>query len=128
MCKLSPTLSETLCCPSAPIVVGGQSEIKIVIRENRVLPMVSADGQHSVSLNVFMIHLFEKIQNLGSNQVWYGRPYRNHNLVDAINLHSVSLNVGDSLHIRKHPFKLSLLHPPGYDFYMASRITILISL
>ncbi len=55
---------------SRPIVVGGQSEIKIVIRENRVLPMVSADGQHSVSLNV-----------------------------------------GDSLHIRKHPFKLSLLHP-----------------
>lgn len=65
---------------SRPIVVGGQSEIKIVIRENRVLPMVSADGQHSVSLNV-----------------------------------------GDSLHIRKHPFKLSLLHPPGYDFYMACR-------
>ena len=23
--------------------------------------------------------------------------------------------------IRKHPFKLSLLHPPGYDFYMACR-------
>ena len=65
---------------SRPIVVGGQSEIKIVIRENRVLPMVSADGQNSVSLNV-----------------------------------------GDSLHIRKHPFKLNLLHPPGYDFYMACR-------
>jgi len=65
---------------SRPIVVGGHSEIKILIRENRVLPMVSADGQHSVSLNV-----------------------------------------GDSLHIRKHPFKLNLLHPPGYDFYMACR-------
>ena len=65
---------------SRPIVVGGHSEVKITIRENRVLPMVSADGQHSVSLNV-----------------------------------------GDSLHIRKHPFKLSLLHPPGYDFYMACR-------
>ncbi|WP_139852314.1 NAD(+) kinase [Acinetobacter pullicarnis] len=65
---------------SRPIVVGGQSEIKVQIRENRVMPMVSADGQHSVSLNV-----------------------------------------GDSLHIRKHPFKLTLLHPPGYDFYMACR-------
>ena len=65
---------------SRPIVVGGHSEIKIMIRENRVLPMVSADGQHSVSLSV-----------------------------------------GDSLHIRKHPFKLNLLHPPGYDFYMACR-------
>ena len=61
---------------SRPIVVGGHSEIKIQIRENRVLPMVSADGQHSVSLNV-----------------------------------------GDSLHIRKHHYKLNLLHPPGYDFY-----------
>ncbi|WOE32373.1 MULTISPECIES: NAD(+) kinase [unclassified Acinetobacter] len=65
---------------SRPIVVGGQSEIKIEIQENRVLPMVSADGQHSVSLSV-----------------------------------------GDSLHIRKHPYKLNLLHPPGYDFYMACR-------
>ena len=65
---------------SRPIVVGGHSEIKLLIRENRVLPMVSADGQHSVSLNV-----------------------------------------GDSLHIRKHPFKLNLLHPPGYDFYMSCR-------
>nr|WP_144424801.1 NAD(+) kinase [Acinetobacter equi] len=65
---------------SRPIVVGGQSEIKIEIKENRVLPMVSADGQHSVSLSI-----------------------------------------GDSLHIRKHPYKLNLLHPPGYDFYMACR-------
>ena len=65
---------------SRPIVVGGHSEIKLLIRENRVLPMVSADGQHSVSLNV-----------------------------------------GDSVHIRKHPFKLNLLHPPGYDFYNACR-------
>lgn len=65
---------------SRPIVVGGHSEIKLLIRENRVLPMVSADGQHSVSLNE-----------------------------------------GDSLHIRKHPFKLNLLHPPGYDFYMSCR-------
>lgn len=65
---------------SRPIAVGGHSEIKILIRENRVLPMVSADGQHSVSLNV-----------------------------------------GDQLYIRKHPFKLNLLHPPGYDFYAACR-------
>ncbi len=65
---------------SRPIVVGGESEIKIQIRDNRVLPMVSADGQTSVSLQI-----------------------------------------GDWLHIRKHPFKLSLLHPPGYDFYAACR-------
>ena len=65
---------------SRPIVVGGHSEIKLTIRQNRVLPMVSADGQASISLGV-----------------------------------------GDSLHIRKHPFKLNLLHPPGYDFYMACR-------
>ena len=65
---------------SRPIVVGGQSEIKLVIRENRVLPMVSADGQQSMSLGI-----------------------------------------GDSLHIRKHPYKLNLLHPPGYDFYMSCR-------
>ena len=37
---------------SRPIVVGGHSEIKLAIRENRVMPMVSADGQNSVSLNV----------------------------------------------------------------------------
>lgn len=65
---------------SRPIIVGDQSEIKITVRKNRILPMVSADAQHSVALNV-----------------------------------------GDVLHIRKHPFKLSLLHPPGYDFYMACR-------
>ncbi|KGT48438.1 inorganic polyphosphate/ATP-NAD kinase [Acinetobacter sp. HR7] len=65
---------------SRPIVVGGQSEIKLVIRENRVPPMVSADGQHSIALNI-----------------------------------------GDTIHIRKHPFKLQLLHPPGYDFYNACR-------
>lgn len=65
---------------SRPIVVGGQSEIKILIRDNRVLPMVSPDGQSSVSLQV-----------------------------------------GDTLHIRKHPFKLTLLHPPSYNFYAACR-------
>lgn len=65
---------------SRPIVVGGQSEIKIQIRDNQILPMVSPDGQNSVTLQV-----------------------------------------GDWLHIRKHPFKLTLLHPPGYDFYAACR-------
>lgn len=65
---------------SRPIVVGGHSEIKLCIRENRVLPMVSADGQRSVTLSE-----------------------------------------GDCVHIRKHPFKLNLLHPPGYDFYVACR-------
>lgn len=65
---------------SRPIVVSGQSEIKILIRENRVLPMVSPDGQNSVTLQI-----------------------------------------GDTVYIRKHPFKLSLLHPPGYDFYAACR-------
>ncbi|MEB3754103.1 NAD(+) kinase [Acinetobacter sp. MD2(2019)] len=65
---------------SRPIIVGDQSEIKISVQENRVMPMASADGQHSVALNV-----------------------------------------GDVLHIRKHPFKLNLLHPPGFDFYMSCR-------
>lgn len=65
---------------SRPIVVGGQSEIKILIRDNQILPMVSPDGQNSVTLQV-----------------------------------------GDTVHIRKHPFKLTLLHPPGYDFYAACR-------
>lgn len=65
---------------SRPIVVGGQSEIKILIRDNKTAPMVSADGQNSVNLRI-----------------------------------------GDHLHIKKHPFKLTLLHPPGYDFYAACR-------
>ncbi|MFB2538792.1 MULTISPECIES: NAD(+) kinase [unclassified Acinetobacter] len=65
---------------SRPIVVGGNSEIKIKVCENHVLAMVSADGQASVSLHV-----------------------------------------GDWLYVRKHPFKLTLLHPPGYDFYAACR-------
>lgn len=65
---------------SRPIIVGGQSEIRINLGENRVEPMVSADG-----------------------------------------LESVVLDAGDSVHIRKHPFKLNLLHPPGYDFYNSCR-------
>lgn len=65
---------------SRPIVVGGESEVKIRINDTRVHPMISADGQASVSVHE-----------------------------------------GDWLHIRKHPFKLTLLHPPGYDFYAACR-------
>ena len=42
-------------------------------------------------------------------------------MVSADGQTSVSLEVGDSLHIRKYPFKLNLLHPPGYDFYAACR-------
>ena len=33
----------------------------------------------------------------------------------------VSRSMLETVYIRKHPFKLSLLHPPGYDFYMACR-------
>lgn len=31
------------------------------------------------------------------------------------------LEAGDWLYVRKHPFKLRLLHPPGHDFYEACR-------
>ncbi len=65
---------------SRPIVVDGNSEIKIRIRETRIRPMVSADGQTGVTLNP-----------------------------------------GDWVYIKKHPFKLRLIHPPGYDFYAACR-------
>lgn len=65
---------------SRPIIVGGQCEIRLNIPENRVVPMVSADG-----------------------------------------LEGAVLSKGDSVHIRKHPFKLNLLHPLGYDFYMSCR-------
>ena len=37
-------------------------------------------------------------------------------MVSADGQHSVALNVGDTVHIRKHPFKLSLLHPPVMIF------------
>lgn len=65
---------------SRPIIVGDQSEIKITTRDTRWMPMVSADG-----------------------------------------LPSISLNDDEALHIRKYPYKLNLLHPPGYDFYMSCR-------
>jgi len=75
---LAPMHPHTL--SSRPIVVGSECEIKINIKDTRVRPMVSADGQSSVTLDE-----------------------------------------GDWLYIRKHPFKLNLLHPPGYDFYAACR-------
>ena len=66
---------------SRPIVVSGNSEIKIRIhKDNRTQPMVSADGKPSVPLN--------------QNQ---------------------------RLLIRKHPHRLTLLHPLGVDFYEACR-------
>lgn len=66
---------------SRPIVVSGNSEIKIRIhKDNRTQPMVSADGKPSVPLN--------------QNQ---------------------------RLYIRKHPNKLTLLHPLGVDFFEACR-------
>lgn len=66
---------------SRPIVVSGNSEIKIRIhKDNRTQPMVSADGKPSVPLN--------------QNQ---------------------------RLMIRKHPNKLTLLHPLGVDLFEACR-------
>jgi len=65
---------------SRPIFVCCHSLIKLAIRVNRVMPIVSACCHNSVSLNV-----------------------------------------GYCLHFRKYPFKFNLLHPPGYDFYMACR-------
>lgn len=66
---------------SRPIVVSGNSEVKIRIhKDNRTQPMVSADGKPSVPLN------------------------QNQRLI-----------------IRKHPHKLTLLHPLGVDFYEACR-------
>lgn len=32
-----------------------------------------------------------------------------------------TLQAGDWVYVRKHPFKLRLLHPPGHDFYAACR-------
>ncbi len=65
---------------SRPIVVGGESEIKLRVHDSQWKPMISADGQPSVVVSE-----------------------------------------ADQVHIRKHPFKLTLLHPPGYDFYAACR-------
>lgn len=42
-------------------------------------------------------------------------------MVSADGKTSVPLNQNQRLHIRKHPAKLTLLHPPGFDFYKACR-------
>jgi len=65
---------------SRPIVVDGNSEIKILICSENLLPLVSADGQPGIALRG-----------------------------------------GDWVYITKHPHRLQLLHPPGYDFYAACR-------
>ncbi|PQA49354.1 NAD(+) kinase [Amnimonas aquatica] len=64
---------------SRPIVVSGDSEIKIQVLSD-IPPRVSADGQPGQMLEA-----------------------------------------GDWVYVRKHPFKLRLLHPPGNDFYEACR-------
>lgn len=65
---------------SRPIVVDGNSEIKILVCSEGLSPLVSADGQTGIALRA-----------------------------------------GDWVYINKHPFKLQLVHPPGYDFYAACR-------
>lgn len=64
---------------SRPIVVDGESEIKIQVLSD-IPPRVSADGQPGQMLKA-----------------------------------------GDWVYVRKHPFKLRLIHPPGHDFYAACR-------
>lgn len=49
------------------------------------------------------------------------RDNRTQPMVSADGRTSVPLNQNQRLHIRKHPDKLTLLHPPGFDFYKACR-------
>ncbi len=49
------------------------------------------------------------------------RDNRTQPMVSADGKTGVPLNQNQRLHIRKHPDKLTLLHPPGYDFYEACR-------
>lgn len=65
---------------SRPIVVDGNSEIKLVITGGATPSLVSCDGQEAVRTQV-----------------------------------------GDVLYVRKRSQKLTLLHPPGHDFYEACR-------
>lgn len=65
---------------SRPIVVDGNSEIKLLMCTEAINPMVSCDAQHGTSLRA-----------------------------------------GDWVYVKKHPFKVRLLHPPGHDFYEACR-------
>ena len=66
---------------SRPIVVGGNSEIRLdILARNRIHPPVTCDGQVKMK----------------------ARP-------------------GDSVHIRKNPYRLTLLHPLGHSFYASCR-------
>lgn len=65
---------------SRPLVVDGNSEIKLVITSGNNPSLVSCDGQEGVRTQV-----------------------------------------GDVIYVRKRPQKLTLLHPPGHDFYEACR-------
>lgn len=65
---------------SRPIVVDGNSEIKLVITGGATPSLVSCDGQEAVRTQV-----------------------------------------GDVVYVRKRSQKLTLLHPPGHDFYEACR-------
>jgi len=75
---LVPLNAHTL--TSRPLVVEGNSEIKIRIRSDRVRPLVSCDGQEGVRAGL-----------------------------------------DDIISIRKKPYRLKLLHPPGHDFYEVCR-------
>lgn len=65
---------------SRPLVVDGNSEIKIQIQTSKVQPLVSCDGQEGVRVQL-----------------------------------------GDTISVRKKPYRLKLLHPPGHDFFLACR-------
>lgn len=65
---------------SRPLVVDGNSEVKIQIQTSKVQPLVSCDG-----------------------------------------LEGVRVQLGDVIVLRKKPYRLKLLHPPGHDFYEACR-------
>ncbi len=49
------------------------------------------------------------------------RDNRTQPMVSADGKNSIPLNQNQRLYIRKHPDKLTLIHPPGFDFYKACR-------
>ncbi|MDF1821866.1 MAG: NAD(+) kinase [Alcanivoracaceae bacterium] len=65
---------------SRPLVVDGNSELKIHVTTTKLQPLVSCDGQEGVRLQL-----------------------------------------DDVIYVRKKPYRLKLLHPPGHDFYEACR-------